>query len=494
METLGLLAAVGAVLMAGLPAAGAEREPFQPTKESLAAGFQCPEWFRDAKFGIYFHWGPYSVPAFGSEWYSRNMYQKGSAEYTHHLATYGPLDRFGYKDFIPMFRAERFDADAWVDLFVRAGARYAGPVAEHADGFAMWDSKVNPWNAARMGPKRDIVGEMTRAVRKRHLKLFASLHHQWLWGWYATDAKPADVHDPAYASLYGPDLPTSSFDYGNPQPPPTQEFSHTWRDKGIELVDRYKPDLLYFDSRLSIINEQDRLEFMAHYYNQARRWGKQVAVTFKAYTDYPQTSGIFDVETGRLASTPDFAWQTDDKVDWNSWAYLEHPNYKPVSRLVHELIDIVSKNGNLLLDIGPRPDGTIPEPVKERLLGIGAWLKVNGEAIYGTRPYRIFGEGPTKVSEGFDGETKTGDFTAQDLRFTTKGDTLFALCLATPSRVVIKTLGTASGVEPRRVASVKLLGSRKRLEWKQEADGLVIQCPTDLPSEHALAFRIGFSK
>lgn len=466
---------------------------FKPTWDSLSSGYRCPDWYRDAKLGIYFHWGVYSVPAFGSEWYSRNMYQPGHADNKHHLATYGPLDKFGYKDFIPRFKAEKFDADAWVDLFVQAGARYAGPVAEHADGFSMWDSKVNPWNAAAMGPRRDIVGELARAVRKRNLKFFTSFHHSWLWGWYATPDKTADVYNPAFAAFYWP-LPVSAFDYTKPQPAPSPEFVRIWSAKLTEVVDRYQPDLVYFDSRLSIINERARQEFLAYYYNQARRAGREVVVTYKG-RDMAPGAALLDIETGRLATIQPAPWQTDDVLDWNSWAYLEHPNYKPATRVVQELIDIVSKNGNLLLDIGPRPDGTIPDPVRERLLAIGAWLKMNGEAIYGTRPYKIFGEGPTVVTEGFGGEAKTKDFTPQDIRFTTRGEVLYVLCLGTPrDRVVIKSLGRDAGIEPRAIDAITLLGSAEKISWSQEAGALTLTCPATLPCAHALAFKVTFKK
>lgn len=470
-------------------AANTEPATYQESWASLT-NHLTPAWFEDAKFGIYYHWGPYSVPGFGSEWYSRNMYQADSAEYKHHLATYGTLDKFGYKDFIPLFTAEKFDALAWVNLFQQAGARYIGPVAEHSDGFSMWDSKVNLWNAARMGPRRDLVGEMEKAAREKNLKFIATFHHQWLWGWYATTVTNADVFDPHYAGLYGTALNAEAFnlkDYLHPKPKTDLPFCNQWRDKVAEVVDRYHPDLIYFDSRAAIISEGHRLQMLAHYYNQASQRGQEVVMTYKN-EDFAPGSGLVDLECGRMTSITPFKWQTDDKVEWNSWAYHNHPDYKPASRLVHQLVDIVSKNGNLMLDVGPRPDGTIPEPVQERLLQIGAWLKVNGEAIYGTRPFNVFGEGPTKITAGHFGESKLKEFTPEDIRFTTKGKILYAIALGWPAKgtLRVKTLTTALV----KINSVEMLGCATPIKWSQNDQGLTVEFPAAKPCEFAWCLRI----
>jgi alpha-L-fucosidase len=450
-----------------------------------------PQWYEDAKFGIYFHWGVYSVPAFGSEWYSRNMYQTNEAAYRHHLDTYGSLDTFGYKDFIPQFTAEKFNADEWSDLFARAGARFAGPVAEHADGFALWDSKVNPWNAARMGPKRDLVGELEKSVRKKGMKFVTTFHHQWLWGWYATTVTNADVNDPRFASFYGKALPLSAFDYENPRPAPDKSFCDRWRAKVVEVIDHYHPDLIYFDSRTMIIDEKNRMDMLSHYYDQSAKAGRQVVMTYKN-NDFPTGGGVVDLECGRMASITPFKWQTDDVMDWNSWAYLSQPNYKPTERLIHELVDIVSKNGNLLLDIGPRPDGTIPEPIRERLLAIGSWLKINGEAVYGTRPFTVFGEGPTPVVEGHFGEAKLKGFTAQDFRFTSKGAVVYAFILAWPEdgRVTIKSLAANGPYEKGKIRKVKLIGHPGAIEWNQDEQGLCAKLPAQKPCDYAWVLKI----
>lgn len=271
--------------------------PYTATWDSLSTHPIAP-WFADAKFGIYFHWGIYSVPAFLNEWYSRNMYQPGAAEYEHHRATYGPTSEFGYKDFIPAFTAEHFDPDEWADLIVKAGARYAGPVAEHADGFAMWDSKLTEWNAARMGPKRDIVGEVARAVRARGLKFYCSFHHQWLWAWYPTDDPSVDCGRPEFSGLYGPPAPASGF-YPDNNPRPTLAFNDLWLAKVNEVVDLYQPDEIYFDSRMFILEEDHRRRMLEHYYNSAAAWGRDVTVTSKD-NDLAPGCGVIDVERGRM--------------------------------------------------------------------------------------------------------------------------------------------------------------------------------------------------
>ena len=463
--------------------------PYEPQWQSLAR-HAVPRWYEDAKFGIYFHWGPYSVAAFGSEWYSRNMYQNGP-ENKFHVEKYGPLDKFGYKDFIPLFTAEKFNADEWAELFEKAGARFAGPVAEHAEGFALWDSKVNPWNAAKMAPKQDLVGKLETAIRKRNLKFITTFHHQWLWGWYSTTMTNADVFDPHFYSFYGQPLPTNAFDFANPVPKPTAEFCQTWHDKVIEVIDAYHPDLIYFDNRTTIIDEPTRLKFLAYFYNQAQKKGREVVMTYKN-EDFAKGSGVVDLECGRMADITPFKWQTDDDMDWNSWAYLESPNYKPATRLIHQLVDIVSKNGNLLLDIGPRPDGTIPEPVKERLLQIGAWLKTNGEAIYGTRPFTVYGEGPTKIKEVHFGEQGLKAYTAADFRFTTEGRILYATALVWPpdGRLLIKTLASSNPAAPGKIRHVELLGFKGKVDWTQTGEGLSVRLPSQKTSDHAWVFKI----
>jgi len=477
-------------------------EPYQRNWESLQQ-HTCPEWYRDAKFGIYFHWGLYSVPAFGSEWYPHWMYLPDRPEYKHHLATYGSLDRFGYKDFAPQFTAANWNPDAWVTLFKEAGARYIGPVAEHADGFSMWDSRINRWNAARMGPRRDVVAEMARAVRKQGLKFYTSFHHQWLWGWYSSPQTDADIYQPEFADLYwpqkyvsgphatyDPDNPQGAFNFGHPDPAPSQRFCEIWRDKVAEVVDLFNPDVIYFDSRVLIIPESYRIEMLAHYYNASARAGRQTVMTYKD-KDFATGSGQIDVEAGQLTETASFVWQTDDVLDWDSWAYLKVPNFKPAGRIIHQLIDVVAKNGNLLLDVGPRPDGTIPSEIEDRLRRIGAWLRANGEAIYESRPADRFGEGPTIVKKGSYVADHNADFTAEDIRFTTRGRAFYVFVMGSPgSEVKVRSLTRDTPLPFGTLRNATLLGSQQSVQWNWTPDGLTVKLPESRPFDEALVIKL----
>jgi alpha-L-fucosidase len=468
----------------------------QPTRSKYEATWEdltqhpYPEWFQDAKFGIYFHWGVYSVPAFGSEWYPRWMYIDtlvwGAQYYDHHLKTYGPTNKFGYKDFIPMFKAEKFNADEWAKLFKASGARFAGPVAEHSDGFSMWDSKLNPWNAKNMGPKRDIVGELEKAIRKQEMKFITTLHHSWEWGWYATWDSATDCSNPEYAGLYGPKTQPGAFDYKNPNPAPSLEWFQLWKNKTIEVIDQYDPDMVWFDSRLSFIPDSIKRNLMAYYYNKGLDWKQEVSMTYKV-GEFPANSAILDIEKGAMDDIQDFPWLTDASIDNNSWCYNMNPTYKSAQKLIHYLITIVSKNGQLLLDIPPKPDGTIPEEVKATLLEMGDWLTVNGEAIYGTRPWTKFGEGPTPDSKG-DFNDKIPDYLSQDIRFTTKGDKLYALVMAIPENN--KVLITSLPSEKYKIDKIELVGTNKKLKFIQKPEGTFVEVPKEFPSNYAFSLRI----
>lgn len=444
-----------------------------------------PDWFDDAKFGLYFHWGPYSVPAFDNEWYSRNMYLKGHKAHEHHLKTYGTLDKFGYKDFIPMFTAEKLDVDEWVDLFKKAGAKFAGPVTEHADGFAMWDSKVNSFNAAKMGPKRDIVGLFEKAIRAADMKFIATLHHMWLWSWYPTWDKGVDASNPNDSDLYGPLVTPDEWD----NPWPSEAFNDNFVAKIKEVIDGYQPDLLWFDARMERIGERHRQDFAAYYYNEAAKWNREVGITYKN-EDMGKGSGILDVERGRMSNLQPFKWLTDDSVCWQSWAHLSEPEYKSAKRLIDGLVDIVSKNGNLLLNIPPRADGTIPEEVQALLLDMGKWLDINGEAIYGTRPWQVFGEGPTKVYEGHFSEKENDLMSARDIRFTRKGETIYATIMGIPYETIRINSLNEDALKGKQISSIKLLGSDESIQFSQDAKGLSIQPPKSKPSDIALSFKL----
>jgi alpha-L-fucosidase len=472
--------------------------PFRPDWESLQK-YEVPEWYKDAKFGIFIHWGVYSVPAFGNEWYPRNMYRPESDEYKRHIATYGPVDKFGYKDFVPMFKAEHFDPAAWARLFKDAGAKYVVPVAEHHDGFAMYDSGLSDWTAEKMGPHRDVIGELAKAVRAEGLHFGASSHrveHNFFLG--VGRSIVSDINDPKYAAFYGPAHNwleakqgthlANDFTYVSPA------WTADWLARSSEIVEKYHPDIMYFDWWIGQPSVRaDLTRFAAFYYNTSLKYGDHVGVI--NYKDYAiqEHSAVLDLERGQLGEIRPLYWQTDTSVSNKSWGYIKDDTFKTPQFVVQQLIDIVSKNGNLLLNIGPRSDGTIPEEVQAVLRDVGSWLKVNGEAIYGTRPWKIYGEGPTKVAAGSFHDTDTAGYTAEDFRFTTKGKTLFAIELGWPStgEAMIRSLGTTA-ISGHKIESVVLLGSDAKLAFQQQPGELRIQLPTQAPGKYAYAFRIAF--
>src|SRR5437660_3077820 len=471
--------------------------PFRPDWESLK-NYEVPEWYRDSKFGIFIHWGVYSVPAFGNEWYPRNMYREGSEEYKHHIATYGAQDKFGYKEFIPMFKAEHFDPAAWAELFKKAGAKYVVPVAEHHDGFAMYDSGLSDWTAAKMGPHRDVIGELAKAVRAQGLHFGVSSHrveHNFFLG--VGRAIASDVNDPQYAALYGPAHTWMMNPAGTPLDNDFTYVSSEWEDdwlaRGAELVEKYHPDIVYFDWWIGQPSIRPNLtRFAAFYYNSSLKYGDHVGVI--NYKDYAmqQNSAVLDIERGQLGDMRPLAWQTDTSVSNKSWGYIKDDTFKSPEFVVHQLIDIVSKNGNLLLNIGPRSDGTIPEEVQQVLLDVGAWLNVNGGAIYGTRPWRIYGEGPTKVAAGSFHDTDTANCKPEDFRFTAKGDARYIVGLAGPAsgEAVVRALAAIVGSEP--AASVDLLGGHPSLHFEQRGDGLHVYLPAQPPAKYAYVLRVKF--
>lgn len=457
--------------------------PYQASWESLQK-YEVPAWYLDAKFGIFIHWGVYSVPAFDNEWYPRNLYKRDEIAFQHHLQTYGSQSKFGYKDFIPRFQAEKFDARAWAKLFKKAGAKYVVPVAEHHDGFPMYDCSFTEWSAAKMGPKRDIVGELAKAVREQGLHLGASSHRAEHWWFYDQGMLfDSDVKDPRYAGLYGPAEPEKT--------EPNQAYLDNWLARTAEIVDKYQPELIWFDWWI----EQpafaaSKQKFAAFYYNRGAEWKRGVAINYKKEA-FPERAAVLDIERGKLDRLRPLFWQTDTSVSIKSWGYIENDTFRSPDSLVDDLVDIVSKNGCLLLNVGPRPDGTIPEEAQKILLAMGQWLSVNGEAIYGTRPWKIFGEGPTQVLGGSFKDIAGKSFTAQDIRFTTRGDKLYAIALAWPEngRVTVKSLATGTAA-PRKINSVRLLGSRATLKWIQGADGLTVEFPAEKPCDYAFALEI----
>ncbi len=475
--------------------------PYQPDWRSLREHV-TPQWFRDAKYGIYTHWGVYSVPACGpnATWYPYNMYREGTPQYEHHVKTYGGPEKFGYKDFIPMFTAEKFDPDEWAELFKKSGAQFAGPVGEHHDGFAMWDSRYTEWNAAKMGPKRDVVGLLERAIRQQGMRFMIALHHAENWWFFPHWRKEFDTSDPRYAGLYGPPhnldwgtersvAETLEAEWGQ-QDPPTQAFLEQWLNKVKEVIDKYQPDLLWFDFALRFVQEHYKREMLAYYYNQASRWGKEVVVTYK-WHDLVPGAGVIDLELGRFDTLTYHEWITDTTVDdGHGWGYVRDAKYKPLRGLIHYLVENVSKNGYLLLNVGPKPNGEIPDEARALLVGIGEWLAVNGEAIYGTTPWMTYGEGPTQMTKaGYFMEDQEVRYTAEDIRFTSKGNALYAICLGWPQgRVKIASL---RALYPSEIESVRMLGVDQELSWTHSAAGLEVTPPAvKPPCEHAYVIKI----
>ncbi len=442
--------------------------------------YQVPEWFKDAKLGIFIHWGVYAVPAFGSEWYPRLMYLEGRPEYDHHRQTWGDQKEFGYKDFVPLFTAQEWDPRGWVSLFKQAGAKYVVPVAEHHDGFPMYACSFTPWNAARMGPRRDVVAELGEAVRREGLKFGVSSHRAFNWHYYPfRDA--FDTSDSANSGLYGTPHPDEA--------PVSYEFILDWYARTQELVDRFRPDVLYFDFGWHRDEFRPwRPRVAAYYYNHALAHGYEPVLQYK--DKLPPDAAVLDVERGKLDSIREQYWQTDTSVSYRSWGYLEDDELRSATSLVHDLVDIVSKNGNLLLNVGPRADGTIPDEVAALLRGLGEWLHVSGEAIYGTRPWETFGEGPTEVPENFR-EREQVPYGAADIRFTMRESSLYATVLGwPPGECRIASLGSSSSIPAERISAVEMLGHAVPLEWSQDEAGLSIHAPPERPCEHAFVFKI----
>jgi alpha-L-fucosidase len=465
---------------------------YEPNWNSLKQ-YRIPDWFRDAKFGIFIHWGVYSVPAMFDEWYPRRMYEQGKIVYEYHRETYG--ENFGYKDFIPQFKAEHFDPDAWARLFVAAGAKYIVPVAEHHDGFPMYATPLTRWNAANMGPQRDIIGDLGEAFRRAGLTFGVSSHRAEHW-WFMNGGRdfPSDVQEAEFADFYGPAMPspemgTPAWDSREWTPRPDAAYLDDWLARCCELVDRFAPKVLYFDWWIHQRVFQPYLQrFAAYYYNHV----PDGVINYKLDSFEPGTA-VFDVERGFRAGISPQPWQTCTSISKNSWGYISHQVYKEAGEIIHQLVDIVSKNGCLLLNVGPKPDGTIPNEEQEILREIGRWLTVNGEAIYGSRPWRVFGEGPTVVPEGQFSDNEMA-FTPQDIRFTAKGNTVYAITLGAPvDSVAIKSFATPTGGGVEKVRAVKMLGGAPALAWSQNEAGLSIQIPPNLPSKHACVFEISLA-
>ena len=476
-----------------------QAQNFQPTFESLEKSNPVPEWFKDAKFGIYFHWGVYTVPAFGNELYPRSMYIKGSPENKHHTEVYGDPSEWPYNNFLtgakdkqgnfvqfaPKLKSEggKFDPDEWAQLFADAGARFAGPVAEHHDGISMWASKVNPWNAKDLGPKLDLVGLLTDAIRKKGMRIILSMHHAYnITGYY----QPVPhMSDPKLQMLFGQQGKEKNEAY--------------WLSKHKEIIDGYRPDIIYQDFNLQVISQPILLQFLAYYYNSAAEWKKEVVATYK---DALNTKcAVLDYERGGPTDITDNYWLTYDALSSSSWCYTEGIGYYSKRQILHSFLDRISKNGNLLLNISPKADGTIPQQQKDILLALGAWLKKYGEAVYATRAWQKYGEGPTKMGAAYGIMTAPAEGTSKDIRYTRSkdGTTLYAMMLGWEKgekELLLRTL-SSERIDLNNLTSVELIngeaGKYLPLTFRQGAEGLIVSLPERLFEEMAYVLKLSFN-
>ena len=453
--------------------------PYEDTWESLSHA-KLPGWFSGAKFGIFIHWGLYSVPANSNEWYSRNMYIEGMPAYEHHIKTYGRQAEFGYKDFIPLFTAEKFDPDEWITLFKEAGARYIFPVAEHHDGFQMYRSEISKWNAYEMGPKRDILGQLKEACEKQGLTFCTSSHRAEHW-WFMGHGKEfdSDVREPMQrGDFYWPAMPEPDNQDLYSEPYPSEEFLWDWLARTCEIIDRYQPALLYFDWWIQHEAFKPYLrKLLAYYYNRGAEWKKEVAVCYK-HDALPFGLGIVEVERGGFAEVKAFPWQTDTAVARNSWCYTDTLDYKSSYEIIATLVDVVSKNGNLLLNIGPKADGTIPDGDRKILEDLAAWMKVNGEAIYDSHVFRNAKEGPTQDVEGQFADGVEKKYSGSDFRFTVANGAIYAICMKYPEdgRICIQSLKKSEDQNLPQfhgiIRKVSILGFEQQIDYQVTTKGL----------------------
>jgi len=514
-----------------------EKEPlapgkFKPTWDSLRA-YEVPEWFRDAKFGIWAHWGPQCEPQ-KSDWYARNMYCQGHWQYEQHLNHYGHPSKVGFKDVIHSWKADKWDPESLLALYKRAGARYFFALANHHDNLDLWDSKYQPWNSVKLGPKKDLIAGWAAAARKQGMKFGVSVHAAHAWSWYETsqgadqtgplagvpydgkltkeDGKgtwwegldPQDLYEQRHKPSPGFEGPTSiwgRWDWNNGATQPDQAFCERFYNRTVDLIDKHKPDLIYFDdTALPLWPVSDAgLKLAAHFYNRSNQWHGSDGVLFGKILQPDQKECMaLDIERGRSHVIEPLPWQTDTCL--GNWHYdvgvYSRKEYKSAETVVHTLIDVVSKNGNLLLSVPLRGDGTPDDEEIAIIEGIAAWMQINQQAIHGSRPWKIMGEGPqleaTEAGNGSNfNEHQVKPFTADDVRFTTKDGALYAFVMAAPKgRISIKSLGTSRGLLTAPIRDVSMLGSTEKLEWKQTAEELSIACPQTTPNTIAVVFKI----
>jgi alpha-L-fucosidase len=460
--------------------------PFQPTWDSLKENYKVPQWFIDAKFGLFMHWGLYSVPAHHNEWYEKHMYTDG-ADGQWHVEHFGPQDKFGYKDFIPLFTQSNFNANAWAELFKKSGAKFVVPTAEHHENFALWDSQVTPFNAVKMGPHRDLIGELVTAVRKQGLKFGVSNHGIENFQFInppadmaaQMKAEQADLYDPKWADFYN---------VADRSDAACERFLTNWFARNVELIDKYQPDMLWFDNGVDQrYLDPLKLRVAAYYYNRASEWGKEVSISTKKAAYAPsnkntETIGsIIDFEKigGRSPSgIRTGEWQVDEPIG-STWGYTSDEHFSGPAPIISKLADTASKNGTLLLNLSPKADGTFPPEITSTLLEIGQWLGVNGEAIYDTHNWTKFGEGGGRGQPGL------------NIRFTVKGDSLYAIILGNwpGEEAVITSLATTNSPDGK-IKTVALLGSKGKLQFTQDETGLKVKLPAAAPCKYAYVLKI----
>jgi alpha-L-fucosidase len=469
-----------------------EEGKFKDNWASLSQ-YRLPEWYRNAKFGIFIHWGVYSVPAYSSEWYPRYMYIKDSPVYNYHIEHYGPQKEFGYKEFIPMFKAKKFDPEEWAEIFNQSGAKYVTPVAEHHDGFQMYKSEISHWNAYEMGPKRDVLLELKKAVERRNMNFCASSHRAEHYFFLGHGKEfDSDIKEPlACDDFYWPSMPEPDYQdlFG---PSPSEEYLEDWLIRTCEIVERFQPKLIYFDWWIQHSAFKPYLKkFAAYYYNKAQEWGSDAVINYK-HDAFAFGTAVVDIERGKFAEQKPYFWQTDTSIAKNSWCYTEYNrlNYKTANSIICDLVDIVSKNGCLMLNIDPKANGTIPQETRKILLQIGQWLGMNGEAIYGSSIWRYFGEGLTKTVEGQFTDSVDTVYTKEDIRFTVKNGAIYAAVLSYPKdgMVHIKSLAEQDASKLPLfhdiVKQITVLGNDEIPQWSRNVNALTIRTgsvQSDLP-------------
>ena len=452
---------------------------YHPDWDSLAC-HPIPAWYGQQRLGIFLNWGPFSVPAY-HDWYARNMYIQGSPEYEHHLANYGPQKDFGFKDFIPLFTMEKFDPREWVSLFTRAGADYIVPVAEHHDGFQLYRSELSHWNAAETGPHRDLLGDLLAEAGKAGMTVGASTHRAEHW-WFMSHGLEfeSDVREPLRpGDLYWPAQPECDHQDLLSKPEPDEEFLNDWLLRCCEIVDRYHPRILYFDWWIQhSALKPYLLRFTAYYYNRAESWGGCV-INYK-HDAFPFGCAVPDIERGQFSEAKPFLWQSDTSVMRNSWCYSMRADYKSPQEIIWDLVDVVSKNGRLLLNFGPRPDGSFTMQDHRILSALGTWMKSNDEAIHGTGLWRAAQEGPTVIREGQFSDGAARQFTPEDFRFTCRGGSVYAIAMVCPGDGVLRIKNLREADASRLplfhgiVKDVTVLGYEEKPAWARDGEALTV--------------------